>query len=98
MITKYFTKVVVKFNPFGKEAKSARLLLSAIPPAQRLTGTSIQNKLLTAASTESPIVKITFKDKTEMEADPTKMTFKELGNYFDRHSRKLGLKESIESQ
>ncbi|SCV05889.1 LANO_0H17414g1_1 [Lachancea nothofagi CBS 11611] len=98
MITKYFTKVVVRFNPLGKEAKSARLLLCAIPPAQRTSGTSIQNELLVNGSSKSPIVKITFKDKTEMEADPSSMTFKELGNYFDRHSRKLSLKESIESQ
>ncbi|SCV02780.1 LAME_0H05160g1_1 [Lachancea meyersii CBS 8951] len=98
MLTKYFTKVVVRFNPFGKEAKCARLLLSAIPPAQRISGVTIQNELLTAESTKKPIVKITFKDKTEMEADPSTLNFKELGNHFDRHSRKLSLKESIESQ
>ncbi|CUS20324.1 LAQU0S01e04082g1_1 [Lachancea quebecensis] len=98
MITKFFTKVSVKFNPFGKEAKSARLFLSAIPPAQRLSGTSIKNELLTGGSSKTPTVKVTFKDKTEMEVDPTNLTFKELGNYFDRYSRKLSLKESIESQ
>ncbi|CEP61795.1 mitochondrial 54S ribosomal protein mL53 LALA0_S04e00892g [Lachancea lanzarotensis] len=98
MLTKYFTKVVVRFNPFGKEAKCARLLLSAIPPAQRLSGVSVQNELLTTDTTKKPTVKITFKDKAEMEVDPSGMTFKELGNYFDRHSRKLRLKESIESQ
>ncbi|QLL32637.1 hypothetical protein HG536_0D01590 [Torulaspora globosa] len=96
MITKYFAKVVVKFNPFGKEAKTARLLLSSIPPAQRLQGTQIQTEVLTAQSNKSPIVRITFKDKHEMELDPSTANFQELSSYFDRHSRQLRLKESIE--
>lgn len=125
MITKYFTKAVVKFNPFGKEgmwnfqhydldisnlltnqlefnvliiAKTARLFLSAIPPAQRTSGLQLQNEVLMAGSTVKPTVKVVFKDKTELQADPTNMNFTELSNYFDRHSRKLALKESIESQ
>ncbi len=51
-----------------------------------------------AGSTVKPTVKVVFKDKTELQADPTNMNFTELSNYFDRHSRKLALKESIESQ
>lgn len=78
-------------------AKTARLILSAIPPAQRLQGTQIKNELLTANSTKTPSVKITFKDKTEMEVDPSKLSFQELSNIFDRHSRKLSLKESVEN-
>ncbi|CCE90489.1 mitochondrial 54S ribosomal protein mL53 TDEL_0B03600 [Torulaspora delbrueckii] len=97
MITKYFSKVVVKFNPFGKEAKTARLLLSSIPPAQRLQGTQIQSEILHASSSKTPIVKITYKDKKEMELDPSTVTFQELASYFDRHSRQLKLKESIEN-
>ncbi|GCE98114.1 39S ribosomal protein L44, mitochondrial [Zygosaccharomyces mellis] len=97
MITKYFSKVVVKFNPFSKEAKTARLLLSSIPPAQRQLGTQIQNEVLSSASNKTPIIKVTFKDKKTMEVDPTKYTFQELSNYFDAHSRQLSLKETIES-
>lgn len=72
------------------------MLLSSIPPAQRIQGTQVQNEVLTATSTKAPTVKITFKDKKEMEVDPTKLSFQELSNYFDRHSRQLSLKESIE--
>ncbi|SCU78213.1 LAMI_0A03840g1_1 [Lachancea mirantina] len=97
MITKYFTKVVVRFNPLGKEAKTARLFLSSIPPTQRLSGLSLKNELLNGASTASPLVKVTFKDKTELELNPTGITFQEVGNFFDRHSRKLRLKETIEA-
>ncbi|KAG0685501.1 39S ribosomal protein L44, mitochondrial [Kluyveromyces marxianus] len=84
MITKYFTKAVVKFNPFGKEGITS--------------GLQLQNEVLMAGSTVKPTVKVVFKDKTELQADPTNMNFTELSNYFDRHSRKLALKESIESQ
>ncbi|QLG71162.1 hypothetical protein HG535_0B02000 [Zygotorulaspora mrakii] len=97
MITKFFAKVVVRFNPFGTEAKTARLLLSAIPPAQRIQGAQIQNEVLTSDSVKVPTVKITFKDKTEMEVDPRTTSFQEISNIFDRHSRKLSLKESIEN-
>lgn len=79
-------------------AKTARLFLSSIPPTQRVGGTSIQNVILSGNSTEKPVVKVFFKDKSEMEIDPSTVTFKEIGNFFDRHSRKLHLKESIESQ
>lgn len=80
------------------KAKTARLFLSSIPPVQRISNTSIQNEILTGSSGKKPTVKVIFKDKTEMETDPSTMTFKELSNFFDRHSRKLSLKESIESQ
>lgn len=79
-------------------AKTARLFLSAIPPSQRTSGLQLQNEVLVSGSNKKPTVKVTFKDKTELEADPSSMNFMELGNYFDRHSRKLALKESIESQ
>ncbi|CCE63889.1 hypothetical protein TPHA_0G00530 [Tetrapisispora phaffii CBS 4417] len=98
MLTKYFMKVVVRFNPFGKEAKTARLFLGSIPPHQRQQGTTIQNKLLTEGSSEKPLLKVIFKDKKEMEADPTTMSFQEVSNLFDRHSKKLALKETIEKQ
>lgn len=39
-----------------------------------------------------------FKDKTEMELDPAGLSFGELSSHLDRYSRKLQLKENIESQ
>ncbi|CCK72293.1 mitochondrial 54S ribosomal protein mL53 KNAG_0J02120 [Huiozyma naganishii CBS 8797] len=97
MITKYFTKVFVRFNPFGKDAKTARMILSAIPPKQRTLGTKLQTELLKDSDSAGPIIKVTFKDKKEMEADPLKMTFQELSNYLDTHSRKLRLNKTIQN-
>ncbi|KAH3902806.1 probable 54S ribosomal protein L44, mitochondrial [Saccharomycodes ludwigii] len=100
MITKYFTKILTRFDPFGAEAKTARLFLSSIPPLQRNTTTSIKNELLTnnTKGNQKPLIKVTFKDKKEFEYDPSALTFKELGALLDRHSRQLSLKESIENQ
>ncbi|AET40637.1 mitochondrial 54S ribosomal protein mL53 Ecym_6255 [Eremothecium cymbalariae DBVPG len=98
MITKYFTSVVVRFSPFSKEAKNARLFLSAIPPIQRASSTKLSTELMTDSSTKPSLIKVTFKDKTIMEVDPGSMSFKEISSFFDRHSRKLQLKDSIESR
>ncbi|GMM56946.1 mitochondrial 54S ribosomal protein YmL44 [Maudiozyma humilis] len=98
MITKYFTKVVVKFNPFGKEAKTARLFLAAIPPKQRILGTKIENELLNGTSAKEPIIKVTYKDKKEATVDPRTLSFLEIANKLDGHSRQLRLKETIENQ
>lgn len=96
MITKYFTKVTVKFDPFTASAKPARLFLSRIPAALRAT-CAVDFKVLTSASaaSEKPIVEVTFKDKHSMKADPREMTFKEMSEHFDSHSRKLKIQESI---
>ncbi|ODV93266.1 hypothetical protein PACTADRAFT_51880 [Pachysolen tannophilus NRRL Y-2460] len=96
MITKYFTKVVVKFNPFGKEGKSSRLFLAAIPPALR-GQCQIDYEVLTKTSKNKPIIKVSYKDKKTLEADPVHSNFEELAAYFDRHSRKLKLDEAIKS-
>ncbi|AMD18556.1 HBL346Cp [Eremothecium sinecaudum] len=98
MITKYFTKVYVRFNPFGKEAKNARLFLSSIPPLQRTTNTQVSHEIISGSSTGSPLLRVTFRDKTEMELDPSKLSFKEVSNYFDGHSRKLQIKDVTENQ
>ncbi|XYA01297.1 39S ribosomal protein L44, mitochondrial [Meyerozyma guilliermondii] len=96
MITKYFTKVSVKFDPFAASAKPARLFLSRIPTSLRAT-CAVDFKVLTSTSpaSEKPIVKVTFKDKHSMEADPQAMTFKEISEHFDSHSRKLVMQDSI---
>lgn len=84
-------------NKCLKLAKTARLLLSSIPPSQRQLGTQIKNEVLSNDSKKEPVIQVTFKDKKTMEVDPTKYTFQELSNYFDAHSRQLSLKETIES-
>ncbi|KAL6937638.1 39S ribosomal protein L44, mitochondrial [Hanseniaspora osmophila] len=102
MITKYFTKVLVRFNPAGAEAKTARLFLSAIPPTQRNTTTKIVNDLILNSEAKNnakkPLIKVTFKDKQEFEYDPTVVNIGELAQVLDRHSRKLLVKEAIEKQ
>lgn len=96
MITKYFTKVTVKFDPFAPSARPARLFLARIPPS--LKGQcQVNYKVLTAdsAAAEKPIIEVTFKDKHTLLADPATMGFTELSLHFDAHSRKLVLKDSI---
>jgi len=96
MITKYFTKVVVKFDPFTASAKPARLFLSRIPSSMKGT-CLIDYKLLTKATptNEQPLIEVTFKDKHVMSADPEKMAFTEVTEYFNSHSRRLALKDAL---
>lgn len=94
MITKYFTKVVVKFNPFGPEAKAARTMLSQIPPKIRAQ-CDVNLEVLTKKSKNKPIIEVTFKDKEVMKGDPTQMKMDDFTNMFDRHSRRLLFKEEI---
>lgn len=96
MITKYFTKISVKFDPFKASARPARLFLSHIPASLKLTCT-IDYKVLghKSPASEKPIIKVTFKDKHVMEADPQTMTFAEVLSHFNAHSRKLALKDAI---
>ncbi|GME74893.1 unnamed protein product [[Candida] boidinii] len=96
MITKYFTKVVVRFNPFGTEARAARNFLAQIPPTLRGT-CAIEYEVLNSQSKNKPIVQVYFKDKEFMEADPTKLSLNDLNNLFDRHSRKLQFKDEVSS-
>ncbi|EGV66516.1 hypothetical protein CANTEDRAFT_112239 [Yamadazyma tenuis ATCC 10573] len=94
MITKYFNKVTVKFNPFTPGAKPARLFLSRIPTSLKAQCT-VDHQVLTAASKEKPIVQVTFKDKHTMSVDPETTSFVDLSNHFDNHSRKLAIQEAI---
>lgn len=93
MITKYFTNVSVKLDPFAASAKPVRLFLSRIPGQQK-SGCSVDFKILNNLS-EKAQVKVTFKDKHTMIADPCKMSFQDLSAHFDTHSRKLALQEAI---
>lgn len=85
-------------DPTFRTAKTARLFLSSIPPLQRQQRTIIQSKVLVNGSTDSPILKVVFKDKSEMEVNPSDLSFQEVANHFDRYSRQLSLKEIIEKQ
>ncbi|GMM28227.1 mitochondrial 54S ribosomal protein YmL44 [Martiniozyma asiatica (nom. inval.)] len=95
MITKYFTNVVVKFNPFGTEARCARSVLSQIPPALKAS-CKVDLELLNEDSTKEPLVEVTFKDKTKMSGNPKTFTLADFTNMFDKHSRQLLFKEELD--
>lgn len=95
MITKYFTKVTVKFNPFGPEARSARSVLSQIPPS--LKGIcQVDLELLNDKSKKEPFVQVTFKDNTVMSGNPAELKLADFTNMFDKHSQKLLFKEEVD--
>lgn len=98
----FFILYILIFNPFiSTTARTPRLFLAAIPPRQRLTGTKIQYEIIdssTPADRKHPLIRVTYKDKKEMEVDTSNMTFQEVSNFFDGHSRKLRIKEAVESQ
>ena len=93
MITKYFTKVTVRFDPFSAGAKAARNFLTRIPPSMK-GQCVINHKVLTSASEQS-IIEVTYKDKFVTQVDPTKLNFKEVAAHFDTHSRKLAIQDAI---
>lgn len=94
MITKYFTRVSVRFDPFASSAKPARLFLSRIPLS--LKGScKVDFRVLTPSSQEKPGIEVTFKDKHTLKADPAVMSFKDVATHFDSHSRKLAINEAI---
>lgn len=90
MITKYFSNVMIRFNPFSVGGKPTRLFLQRVPQ-----GTKIDCKVITKPSDKQEI-KVTFKDKHVMTIDPSTMNFNDLADYFDAHSRKLAIKDSIQ--
>lgn len=91
MITKFFTNVLIRFNPFGPDAKAARSILSQIPPA--LAGCDVKLELLTPTSAKKPTVEITFRDKQVLQGDPTTMAGGDFTHMFDSHSRLLQFNE-----
>ncbi|KAG7876062.1 hypothetical protein KL938_004734 [Ogataea parapolymorpha] len=92
MITKFFSKVVVKFNPFGPEAKCARSFIGLISSQLRQT-CQVDLEVLPRASTKPPLLKVTFKDNTSMEGNPAEQTLEDISQMLDRHSRQLQFKE-----
>lgn len=94
MITKYFTKVCVKFNPFGPEARCARSVLSQIPPS--LKGVcQIDLELLNDKSKAKPFVQVTFKDNTVMSGNPAELKLADFTNMFDKHSKSSSSRKKL---
>ncbi|KAG0680094.1 39S ribosomal protein L44, mitochondrial [Pichia californica] len=95
MITKYFTQVCIKFNPFGPEARCARSVLSQIPPSMK-GACKIDLELLSKDSKKEPFVQVTFKDSTVMNGNPAELTLADFTNMLDKHSKKLLFKEEVD--
>ncbi|KAF1975866.1 hypothetical protein BU23DRAFT_529821 [Bimuria novae-zelandiae CBS 107.79] len=95
MITRFLTDVRVKFNPFSKRAKPARLFLSLIPPNARVDGMKIETKMLPRTSKEPATLDVKFKDGKEMKLELEKMRITEVMEEVDRHSRVLARKEEL---
>lgn len=71
--------------------------MASVPPKQRILGTKMVQELITDPN-QDPMVKVTFKDKKEMEYNLRETNFEELSNLFDTHSRKLKIVETIQNQ
>ncbi|KAF2739200.1 hypothetical protein EJ04DRAFT_508916 [Polyplosphaeria fusca] len=95
MITRFFTDVRVRFNPFSPRAKPARLFLSLLPPNARASGMKIDSQMLPRASKEPATLAIKFKDGKEMNLELDKMRITEVMEEVDRHSRQLARKEEL---
>lgn len=92
MITKYFSSVVVKFDPFASSARSTRLFLSRVP-----SSTKIKCTILTKNDASTPMIEVTYMDKVVLSANPAAMNIKGIADHFDSHSRKLVLKDAIKN-
>jgi large subunit ribosomal protein L53 len=95
MITKFITEVNAKFNPFSVSAKPARLFLTYLPPNARMSGMTINTKLLPRNSTEPNSLNVKFKDGKIMNFDCDKVNIKGLAAECDRHSRQLQKAEDL---
>jgi large subunit ribosomal protein L53 len=90
MITKYFTSVKVRFDPFSPSSRPARLFLSRLP-----SHTKVDLKVLPRDSTEEAFLEVTYKDKKVLKGDLNKMNIADLGQHFNSHSRKLAIEDAI---
>ncbi|KAF2426449.1 mitochondrial ribosomal protein L44 [Tothia fuscella] len=96
MIPRFLSDVTIKFNPFSRKAKTARIFLSILPPnARQLMKISVTQ--LPSSSTEKPILDLKFKDGKDMKIDPETMKIKEVVEEVDRHSRMLARAEDLSS-
>ncbi|KAI9851771.1 MAG: 39S ribosomal protein L44, mitochondrial [Thelocarpon superellum] len=94
MITRFITDVRSTFNPFSRQAKTARLFLSFLPPNARQT-MKIETTLLPRNSRQRSILSLKFKDGKEMTLDVEKLGVKGVVEEVDRHSRSLSRQEAL---
>ena len=59
MITRHITAVTTKFNPFSRDARTARIFLSMLPPNAR-TAMKIDTKILARDSKEPSTLHLKF--------------------------------------
>lgn len=94
MITKYLQAVNVRMPAYGKAAKLSRVFLAQIPPRRR--GEILLNlKVLQENDSAKPEISVKYKDGTQIEADTTAISMREMTELFDRYSRKLQINESL---
>ncbi|KAL1631529.1 39S ribosomal protein L44, mitochondrial [Diplodia seriata] len=60
MITRFLTEVNTKFNPFVRNAKTARNFLALLPPNARADGMKINAKMLPRLSKEPTTLELKF--------------------------------------
>ncbi|KAI9758801.1 MAG: hypothetical protein M4579_002815 [Chaenotheca gracillima] len=94
MITRHITAVTTKFNPFSRDARTARIFLSMLPPNAR-TAMKIDTKILARDSKEPSTLHLKFKDGKEMQLDPEALKINGIMNEVDRHSRILDRQEML---
>ncbi|ODV90169.1 hypothetical protein CANCADRAFT_24445 [Tortispora caseinolytica NRRL Y-17796] len=94
MITKYFSQVTVKFDPFRNSGKAMRLFISQIPASTRQHA-KVTYTVLPKGSTEPGLVDITFKDKHRVTLNPDEKTLDEIIANLELHSRQLSLADAM---
>jgi len=96
MIPRFLSDVTIKFNPFSKQAKTARIFLAILPPnARQLMKISVTQ--LPKSSTEKPVLDLKFKDGKEMKIDPETTKIKTVIEEVNRHSRMMARQEELSS-
>ncbi|KAL1651316.1 39S ribosomal protein L44, mitochondrial [Diplodia intermedia] len=95
MITRFLTEVNTKFNPFVRNAKTARNFLALLPPNARADGMKINAKVLPRLSKEPTTLELKFKDGKEMKLDLEKLKIREVEEEVNRHSRLLARQEEL---
>jgi len=93
MITKYFKSAIIKVPPVGHAAKLGRVFMANLPPRER-ANVKVDFQLLPAGAT-NPVLKITYKDGTQLSADIANIGTAEMVEVFDRQSRKLQIQDTI---
>ncbi|GME22437.1 Ribosomal protein L53 mitochondrial [Neofusicoccum parvum] len=94
MITRFLTEVNTKFNPFSRNAKTARNFLALLPPNARIE-MKINAKMLPRYSKDPTTLELKFKDGKQMNLDLEKLKIREIEEEVNRHSRLLARQEEL---